>query len=82
MISSKQYCNIDILLIILIKLNFHLTVKKNINKKINVSLQEGATTISWLFDKFVMLMVCYFLVTIIHALARNHHRRRAKTSAD
>ncbi|XP_012266884.2 vacuole membrane protein 1 isoform X2 [Athalia rosae] len=43
---------------------------------------EGTTTISWLFDKFVMLMVCYFLVTIIHALARNHHRRRTKSSAD
>ncbi|OXU28984.1 hypothetical protein TSAR_002361 [Trichomalopsis sarcophagae] len=46
------------------------------------SSAEGATTISWLFDKFVMLMVCYFLVTIIHALARNHHRRRTKSSAD
>ncbi|KAI4494837.1 hypothetical protein M0804_001038 [Polistes exclamans] len=43
---------------------------------------DGATTISWLFDKFVILMVCYFLVTIIHALARNHHRRRVKSSAD
>ncbi|XP_046417017.1 vacuole membrane protein 1 isoform X2 [Neodiprion pinetum] len=43
---------------------------------------EGSTTISWLFDKFVMLMVCYFLVTIIHALARNHHRRRTKSSTD
>ncbi|KAG7210301.1 hypothetical protein KM043_011843 [Ampulex compressa] len=43
---------------------------------------DGTTTISWLFDKFVMLMVCYFLVTIIHALARNHHRRRTKAATD
>lgn len=43
---------------------------------------DGATTISWLFDKFVMLMVCYFLITIIHALARNHHRRQTKTATD
>nr|XP_050848941.1 vacuole membrane protein 1-like isoform X1 [Vespula vulgaris] len=43
---------------------------------------DGTTTISWLFDKFVILMVCYFLVTIIHALARNHHRRRVKSSTD
>ncbi|XP_011498060.1 PREDICTED: vacuole membrane protein 1-like isoform X2 [Ceratosolen solmsi marchali] len=46
------------------------------------SAVESSTTISWLFDKFVMLMVCYFLVTIIHALARNHHRRRTKLSTD
>ncbi|XP_033326567.1 vacuole membrane protein 1 isoform X2 [Megalopta genalis] len=43
---------------------------------------DGSTTISWLFDKFVMLMVCYFLVTIIHALARNYHRKRTKLSTD
>lgn len=48
----------------------------------NKSSMDGTTTISWLFDKFVILMVCYFLVTIIHALARNHHRRRVKTSTD
>ncbi|XP_024939607.1 vacuole membrane protein 1 isoform X2 [Cephus cinctus] len=46
------------------------------------SSTEGTATISWLFDKFVMIMVCYFLVTIIHALARNHHRRRTKPSSD
>ncbi|XP_058791700.1 vacuole membrane protein 1 isoform X2 [Phymastichus coffea] len=46
------------------------------------SSAEHSTTISWLFDKFVILMVCYFLVTIIHALARNHHRRRTKASSD
>ncbi|KAH0944457.1 hypothetical protein HN011_005203 [Eciton burchellii] len=46
------------------------------------SSMDGTTTISWLFDKFVMLMVCYFLVTIIHTLARNHHRRRTKPSVD
>ncbi|XP_012288002.1 vacuole membrane protein 1 isoform X2 [Orussus abietinus] len=43
---------------------------------------DGATTISWLFDKFVILMVCYFLVTIIHELARSHKRRRTKASSD
>ncbi|XP_033343698.1 vacuole membrane protein 1-like isoform X1 [Bombus vosnesenskii] len=43
---------------------------------------DGATTISWLFDKFVMLMICYFLVTIIHALARNYHRKRTKECTD
>ncbi|XP_014205339.1 vacuole membrane protein 1 [Copidosoma floridanum] len=53
--------------------------KRKLHDKSSV---EGSTTISWLFDKFVMLMVCYFLVTIIHALARNHHRRRTKSSTD
>lgn len=46
------------------------------------SSMDGTTTISWLFDKIVTFMVCYFLVTIIHALARNHHRRRTKPSVD
>ncbi|XP_015111193.1 vacuole membrane protein 1 isoform X1 [Diachasma alloeum] len=52
------------------------------NKLHNSSSVEGTTTIAWLFEKFVMLMLCYFLITIIHALARNHHRRRTKPSAD
>ncbi|XP_012525408.1 vacuole membrane protein 1 isoform X1 [Monomorium pharaonis] len=46
------------------------------------SSMEGATAISWLFDKFVTLMVCYFLMTIVHSLARNHHRRRTKPAID
>ncbi|XP_011172439.1 vacuole membrane protein 1 isoform X1 [Solenopsis invicta] len=46
------------------------------------SSMEGATTISWLFDKFVTLMVCYFLVSIVHSLAQNHHRRRTKPAID
>ncbi|XP_029036899.1 vacuole membrane protein 1-like isoform X1 [Osmia bicornis bicornis] len=49
--------------------------KKKLHDKTSM---DGTTTISWLFDKFVMLMVCYFLVTIIHALARNYHRKRTK----
>ncbi|XP_043275660.1 vacuole membrane protein 1 isoform X2 [Venturia canescens] len=52
------------------------------NKLHEKSSVQGAPMISWLFDKFVMLMVIYFLKTIIEALARNHHRRRAKSSAD
>ncbi|XP_011302903.1 vacuole membrane protein 1 isoform X2 [Fopius arisanus] len=52
------------------------------NKLHNSSSMEGTTTIAWLFEKFVMLMICYFLITIIHALARNHHRRRTKPSMD
>ncbi|KAL7287637.1 hypothetical protein TKK_0018280 [Trichogramma kaykai] len=51
-------------------------------RKLHNKTVGSTTTISWLFDKFVMLMVCYFLVTIIHALARNHHRRRTKASTD
>ncbi|RLU22430.1 hypothetical protein DMN91_004708 [Ooceraea biroi] len=51
-------------------------------QKLHNRSSDGPTTISWLFDKFVMLMVCYFLVTIIHTLARNHHRRRTKPSID
>lgn len=53
--------------------------KEKLHNKTSV---EGTTAIAWFFDKFVMLMVCYFLVTIVHALARNHHRRRTKKSAD
>ncbi|XP_057323596.1 helicase POLQ-like isoform X4 [Microplitis mediator] len=52
------------------------------NKLHNSSSVDSTTTISWLFDKFVILMVCYFLITIIHALARNHHRRRTKSCVD
>ncbi|KAL0108747.1 hypothetical protein PUN28_014110 [Cardiocondyla obscurior] len=58
---------------------YFIAQKQKLHDKSSV---DGATTIAWLFDKFVMLMVCYFLVTIVHALARNHHRRRTKTSID
>lgn len=53
--------------------------KKKLHDKTSM---DGATTISWLFDKFVILMVCYFLVTIIHELARNYHRKRNKRCTD
>ncbi|CAL7937365.1 unnamed protein product [Xylocopa violacea] len=43
---------------------------------------DSSTTISWLFDKFVLLMICYFLVTIIHALARNYYRKRSRQCID
>ncbi|CAK9796063.1 hypothetical protein ANTPLA_LOCUS630 [Anthophora plagiata] len=55
----------------IIKMHIQQLAKQKLHDKKSM---DGATTISWLFDKFVMLMICYFLVTIIHALARNYHR--------
>ncbi|KAL6256539.1 hypothetical protein P5V15_012650 [Pogonomyrmex californicus] len=51
-------------------------------QKLHDKSMDGKTTISWLFDSFVILMVLYFLMTLVHALARNHHRRRTKPSID
>ncbi|XP_044598663.1 vacuole membrane protein 1-like isoform X1 [Cotesia glomerata] len=52
------------------------------NKFHNSTNVDSTTTISWLFDKFVILMCLFFLTTIIHALARNHHRKRSKPRVD
>lgn len=53
--------------------------KRNLHNKAST---EGSTVISWLFDKFVICMIIYFCITIVHALARNHSRRRLKATRD
>jgi large-conductance mechanosensitive channel len=52
-----------------------------------VLFQEGNILAS-IFEKFVVAMILYFVVSIINSLAQSHHKRLAKnprgfkTSAD
>ncbi|XP_063224672.1 vacuole membrane protein 1 isoform X2 [Bacillus rossius redtenbacheri] len=41
-------------------------------------VSQGGSIVSSLFEKIVMAMILYFLVSIINSLAQNHHKRLMK----
>ncbi|KAF2367337.1 SNARE associated Golgi protein [Trinorchestia longiramus] len=42
--------------------------------------KDGVNFLSWAFDKFILLMVAYFVVSIINSLAQSCHKRLSKSS--
>ena len=38
--------------------------------------------ISWVFEKFVLAMVFYFIVSIVNSLAQSYHKRINKKTSD
>ncbi|KAJ8870769.1 hypothetical protein PR048_027068 [Dryococelus australis] len=42
-------------------------------------ISQGGSIVSSVFEKVVMAMILYFLVSIINSLAQNHHKRLTKT---
>ena len=43
---------------------------------------QNPNVISWIFEKFVLAMVVYFLVSIANSLAQSYHKRINKKSSD
>jgi len=41
----------------------------------------GANIMSWIFEKFVLLMVAYFLLSIVNSLAQSYHKRINKKAS-
>jgi len=57
--------------------------------KLKFHRKEGAQTpgeskniLAWLFDKLIMLMVVYFLVSIVNSFAQNYHKRIRKSERE
>ncbi len=36
---------------------------------------QSENTLSWIFEKFVLLMVFYFVLSIVNSLAQSYHKR-------
>jgi large-conductance mechanosensitive channel len=41
-------------------------------------LSQQGNILSSIFEKFVLAMVAYFIVSIIHSLAQSYHKRKLK----
>jgi len=39
---------------------------------------QETSWLSWLFEKLVMVMVVYFIVSIIHSMAQSYHKQLAE----
>ncbi|XP_018017043.1 vacuole membrane protein 1 isoform X2 [Hyalella azteca] len=42
--------------------------------------KDGVNFVSWAFDKFILVMVTYFVVSIVNSLAQSYHKRLSKAS--
>ncbi|XP_052221105.1 vacuole membrane protein 1-like isoform X2 [Dreissena polymorpha] len=40
---------------------------------------ESGNLLAWIFEKVVIVMVAYFLLSIINSMAQNYHKRQCKT---
>ena len=48
---------------------------RNSNDSSTSSSPQQANILSWIFEWFVILMIAYFLVSIINSLAQSYHKR-------
>ncbi|XP_069950246.1 vacuole membrane protein 1 isoform X3 [Cherax quadricarinatus] len=54
--------------------------KKKFHRKPGTSpeSQDGVNIIAWIFEKFILLMVAYFIISIINSFAQSYHKRKHK----
>jgi len=43
-----------------------------------MDFMQETSWLSWLFEKLVMVMVVYFIVSIIHSMAQSYHKQLTK----
>ena len=57
----------------------NVTLSQLIFKEVNMLLTlQGPTWLAWLFEKLIVLMILYFLVSIINSLAQKYHKRKCQ----
>ncbi|CAN8016100.1 unnamed protein product, partial [Ixodes persulcatus] len=52
--------------------------KAKLHRKVGAEVPQEGSLLSWLFEKLVMAMVAYFVLSIINSMAQNYHRRLTK----
>lgn len=52
--------------------------KAKFHRKPGASVHSDSSWISFMFEKFVLIMVAYFVLSIINSMAQNHHKRLQK----
>lgn len=49
--------------------------KTKLHRQRNAPVSESGNMLAKLFEKFVILMVCYFVISIVNSLAQSYHKR-------
>lgn len=45
-------------------------------------LQDGGNLLAWIFEKLILLMITYFILSIVNSFAQNYHKRIHKHARD
>lgn len=54
---------------------FFAKQKAKLHRKAGSSLQQESSWLAWIFEKFVILMILYFILSIVNSMAQNHFKR-------
>uniref|UniRef100_A0A1W7R9A1 Vacuole membrane protein 1 n=1 Tax=Hadrurus spadix TaxID=141984 RepID=A0A1W7R9A1_9SCOR len=49
--------------------------KANLHRKVGAPIHQESSWLSWAFEKLVLLMICYFVLSIINSMAQSYHKR-------
>ncbi|XP_035215888.1 vacuole membrane protein 1-like isoform X2 [Stegodyphus dumicola] len=52
--------------------------KANLHRKPGTPGVSEGTWIAWIFEKFVILMILYYVLSIVNSMAQSHHKRLEK----
>ncbi|KAG1650536.1 Vacuole membrane protein 1 [Nymphon striatum] len=55
-----------------------LKQKASLHHDPRTGVQGNPTWLSWIFEKFVILMIVYFVLSIINSMAQSYHKRMCK----
>lgn len=55
--------------------------KAKLHRKVGTHVAQESSLLAWLFEKLVMAMIAYFVLSIINSMAQNYHRRLSKRHA-
>jgi len=56
--------------------------KKKLHQKVGTDTVQQSNLLSSIFEKFVLVMVVYFVVSIVNSLAQSYHKRICKEKKD
>uniref|UniRef100_A0A2R5LJT0 Putative conserved plasma membrane protein n=1 Tax=Ornithodoros turicata TaxID=34597 RepID=A0A2R5LJT0_9ACAR len=52
--------------------------KAKLHRKTGTEVTQDVSLLAWMFEKLVMAMIIYFVISIVNSLAQNYHRRVSK----
>ncbi|XP_013787248.1 vacuole membrane protein 1-like, partial [Limulus polyphemus] len=55
--------------------------KAKLHRKVGSPVHQESSWLSWVFEKVVVLMIVYFVLSIINSMAQSNHKRRCKQQA-
>lgn len=61
---------------------FLVKQKAKLHRKAGTSMPSEGSWLSWVFEKFVIAMIVYFVLSIVNSLAQSYHKRIHKTKKD